>query len=400
MDPTDRSADEAFRAEVRAWLADHLTGDFAALKGLGGPGKDLEAHDERLAWDRHLARHGWTCIGWPEEHGGRGLSLSQQVIFHEEYARANAPSRVNHLGEELLGPTLIAFGTPEQQARFLPRIRAVEELWCQGYSEPNAGSDLANVQTRARLVSTGSTTGQEWVIDGQKVWTSLAQFSDWIFVLARTEPGSQRHQGLSFLLVPTKQEGVEVRGIEQLTGGAEFNEVFFTGARTDADLVVGEPGQGWSVAMGLLGFERGVSTLGQQVGFRRELDALLDLARANGSYDDPVVRDRLARADVELEVIRLNALRTLGQQVGAEEQAPQQASIAKLLWGTWHRTLGELAMLVRGTDALTAGPGYDLDEWQRLFLFTRADTIYGGSDEIQRNILAERVLGLPREARA
>jgi alkylation response protein AidB-like acyl-CoA dehydrogenase len=388
VDLTDSAGDEVFRAEVRAWLEDNLVGEFAALKGLGGPGKDLEAHDERLEWDRHLAKHGWTCIGWPVEHGGRGLSLSRQVIFHEEYARANAPSRVNHLGEELLGPTLIAFGTPEQQARFLPGIRAVEELWCQGYSEPGAGSDLANVQTRARL------DGDSWVIDGQKVWTSLAQFSEWIFVLARTEPGSKRHHGLSFLLVPTRQDGVEVRGIEQLTGGAEFNEVFFTGARTDADLVVGEPGQGWGVAMGLLGFERGVSTLGQQVGFRRELDALLALARANGSYDDPVVRDRLARADVELEVIRLNALRTL-----AEEQAPQQASIAKLLWAGWHRTLGELAMQVRGADGLTSGPGYDLDEWQRLFLFTRADTIYGGSDEIQRNILAERVLGLPREPR-
>jgi alkylation response protein AidB-like acyl-CoA dehydrogenase len=394
MDLTDTAEDRAFRAEVRGWLEEHLVGDFAALKGLGGSGKDLEAHDERLEWDRHLARHGWTCIGWPVEHGGRGLSLSQQVIFHEEYARANAPSRVNHLGEELLGPTLIAFGTPEQQQRFLPKIRAVEELWCQGYSEPGAGSDLANVQTKARL------DGDQWVIDGQKVWTSLAQFSEWIFVLARTEPApkdgtAQRHHGLSFLLVPTRQDGVEVRGIEQLTGGAEFNEVFFTGARTDADLVVGEPGQGWAVAMGLLGFERGVSTLGQQVGFRRELDALLDVARANGSYDDPVVRDRLARADVELEVIRLNALRTL-----SEDQAPQQASVAKLLWATWHRTLGELAMLVRGTEALTAGPGYDLDEWQRLFLFSRADTIYGGSDEVQRNILAERVLGLPKEARA
>ena len=395
MDLTDAPEDRAFRAEVRGWLEDNLVGDFAGLKGLGGSGKDLEAHDERLEWDRHLARHDWTCIGWPVEHGGRGLSLSQQVIFHEEYARANAPSRVNHLGEELLGPTLIAFGTPEQQARFLPRIRAVEELWCQGYSEPGAGSDLANVQTRARLDADPDGSGH-WVIDGQKVWTSLAQFSEWIFVLARTEPGSSRHHGLSFLLVPTRQEGVEIRGIEQLTGGAEFNEVFFTGARTDADLVVGEPGQGWAVAMALLGFERGVSTLGQQVGFRRELDALLDVARSNGSYDDPVVRDRLARADVELEVIRLNALRTLSQ-AGTAEQSSGSESIAKLLWGTWHRTLGELAMLVRGPAALTAGPGYDLDEWQRLFLFSRADTIYGGSDEINRNILAERVLGLPRE---
>jgi alkylation response protein AidB-like acyl-CoA dehydrogenase len=386
-------ADETFRAEVRGWLEDHLVGDFAALRGLGGPGREHEAHDERLAWDRHLAAHGWTCIGWPVEHGGRGLSLAQQVIFHEEYARANAPGRVNHLGEELLGPTLIAFGTEEQKARFLPKIVAVEELWCQGYSEPDAGSDLANVQTKARL------DGDEWVIDGQKVWTSLAHLSDWCFVVARTEVGSKRHAGLSYLLVPMDQPGVEVRPIIQLTGTSEFNEVFFTGARTSADLVVGGAGNGWSVAMATLGFERGVSTLGQQVGFRRELDSLIEVARANGTYDDPVMRDRLARADVELEVIRLNALRTLGHQGGAEEQAPQQASVAKLLWAGWHRTLGELAMLVRGTASLTTGPDYDLDEWQRLFLFTRADTIYGGSDEIQRNILAERVLGLPREDR-
>jgi len=398
VDLTDTPEDLAFRAEVRAWLETNLVGEFAELKGLGGPGKDLEGHDERLAWDRHLAAHGWTCIGWPTEYGGRGLSLMQQVIFHEEYARANAPARVNHLGEELLGPTLIAFGTEEQKARFLPKIRAVEELWCQGYSEPGAGSDLANVATKARLVSTGSTGGEEWVIDGQKVWTSLAQFADWIFVIARTEVGSQRHSGLSFLLVPIDQDGVEIRGIEQLTTGAEFNEVFFTGARTDADLVVGEPGSGWGVAMGLLGFERGVSTLGQQVGFRRELDSLVALARENGAIDDPIVRDRLARADAELEVIRLNALRTLSQD-NAAEAAAGSASIAKLLWANWHRTLGEIAMDVVGSGGLEAGSGYVLDEWQKLFLFTRSDTIYGGSDEIQRNILAERVLGLPREAR-
>ena len=391
MDLSYGPRDEAFRAEVRSWLEDNLAGEYSALRGLGGPGREHEAHDERLAWDRHLARHGWTCLGWPEEHGGRGLPLFQQVIFHEEYARADAPARVNHLGEELLGPTLIAFGTPEQQRRFLPKIVAVEELWCQGYSEPGAGSDLANVATKARLEA--SPDGQsDWVLDGQKVWTSLAHVADWCFVVARTEPGSKRHAGLSYLLVPMDQEGVEVRPIIQLTGTSEFNEVFFTGARTDASMVVGEPGQGWRVAMGTLGFERGVSTIGQQVGFQRELDALLEVARANGAFDDPVVHDRLARAQVDLEVIRLNALRTL-----SSEQAPQQASIAKLLWAGWHRTLGELAMLVRGPESLTTGPDYDLDEWQRMFLFTRSDTIYGGSDEIQRNVLAERVLGLPRE---
>jgi alkylation response protein AidB-like acyl-CoA dehydrogenase len=388
MDLSYSAEDEAFRAEVRAWLEENLAGDFAALRGRGGPGREHEAHDERIEWDRHLARHGWTCIGWPREYGGRGLSLFQQVIFHEEYARANAPARVNHLGEELLGPTLIAFGTEAQKQRFLPRIAAVEEFWCQGYSEPGAGSDLANVATRAQQED------DSWVVDGQKVWTSLAHRADWCFVLARTEQGSKRHHGLSYLLVPMDQPGVEVRPINQLTGTSEFNEVFFTGARTGADLVVGGEGDGWRVAMATLGFERGVSTLGQQVGFRRQLDALLEVARGNGTFDDPVVRDRLAKAQVELEVIRLNALRTL-----SEEQGPKQASISKLLWAGWHRNLGALAMQVRGRDSLTTAPGYDLDEWQRLYLFTRADTIYGGSDEIQRNVLAERVLGLPREER-
>ena len=396
MDLTYSAAEESFRAEVRAWLQDHLTGDFAGLKGLGGPGRDHEAHDERLAWNRHLAAHGWTALGWPEEHGGRGLSLMQQVIFHEEYARADAPARVNHLGEELLGPTLIAFGTEEQKKRFLPPIVAVEELWCQGYSEPGAGSDLAAVQTRARL------EGDQWVVDGQKVWTSLAHLSQWCFVIARTEPGSQRHQGLSFLMVPLDQEGVEVRPIEQITGGSEFNEVFFTGARTDASMVVGEPGQGWRVAMGLLGFERGVSTLGQQVGFARELETVVERARANGSYDDPVLRDRIARATVELEVMRVNALRGLSAVTAGSDSAAGggAASIAKLVWAGWHRRLGELAMQVAGADGVTArGAAYDLDPHQRLFLFSRADTIYGGSDEVQRTILAERVLGLPREPR-
>lgn len=388
MDLSYSAEDEAFRTEVRTFLEDALSGEWGALRGLGGPGKDHEAIEDRLAWNRHLAEHGWTCVGWPTEHGGRGLTLWQQVIFHEEYARAEAPARVNHLGEELLGPTLIAFGTPEQQQRFLPRIVAVADLWAQGYSEPNAGSDLANVQTKARL------DGDQWVIDGQKVWTSNAHFSQWLFVVARSEPGSERHHGLSFLLVPIDQDGIEVRPIEQLTGGSEFNEVFLTGARTDADLVVGEPGQGWQVAMALLGFERGVSVVGQVVGFSRELAGVVALARENGAYDEPVLRDRLARLKVELEVMRLQALRGLSSDdAGA-------ASVFKLVWAGWHQRLGQVAMDVLGADGLAArGAPYDLSEWQRLFLFSKADTIYGGSDEVQRNILAERVLGLPREAR-
>jgi len=375
--------DEEFRAEVRAWLDANLAGEFAGLRGAGGPGREHERYDERLAWNRHLAGAGWTCLGWPAEFGGRGATLAQQVIFHEEYARAGAPARVTIVGEELLGPTLIAFGTADQQARFLPPIRNVTELWCQGYSEPGAGSDLASVATKA------TRDGDDWVITGQKIWTSLAHVADWCFVLARTEPGSARSQGLSYLLVPMRQPGVTVRPIRQLTGTSEFNEVFFDGARTDAAHVVGEPGDGWRVAKATLALERGAAMLGLQVGFRRELADLIEVARHTGASTDPLLRDKLARAWIGLEAIRAYALDTLG---GPDDRA--EASVLKILWSRWHQALGELAMEILGAPSMTAQE--DLDEWQRLFLFTRAETIYGGSDEIQRNIIATRALGLPR----
>ncbi|MGB3486031.1 MAG: acyl-CoA dehydrogenase IpdE1 [Mycobacterium sp.] len=377
---------QKFRAEVREWLADNLVGEFAALKGLGGPGREHEAFEERRTWNQHLAKAGLTCLGWPVEHGGRGLSVAHRVAFYEECARANAPDKVNHFGEELLGPTLIAFGTPAQQQRFLPRILDVTELWSQGYSEPGAGSDLANVSTTAVL------DGDSWVINGQKVWTSLAHWAQWCFVVARTEKGSKRHAGLSYLLVPLNQPGVEVRPIVQLTGDSEFNEVFFDDARTDKDLVVGEPGDGWRVAMGTLTFERGVSTLGQQIRYARELSGIVEMAQQNGTVEDPVIRERLTRAWVGLRAMRSYALATM------DVERPGQDSVSKLLWANWHRGLGELAMDVIGKDGLTLD-GNEFDEWQRLFLFSRSDTIYGGSNEIQRNIIAERVLGLPREAK-
>jgi len=384
--------DEEFRGQVRDWLETSLAGDFAGLRGLGGPGREHEQFEQRLAWNRHLAAAGWTCIGWPAKYGGRGATLAQQVIFHEEYARSGAPARVGHMGEELLGPTLIAFGTPAQQERFLPPIAAVRELWCQGYSEPGAGSDLATVRTSAVL------DGDDWVITGQKVWTSLATVADWCFVLARTEPGSKRSAGLSYLLVPMKQPGVTVRPIRQLTGTSEFNEVFFDGARTPREMVVGGVGEGWRVAMATLAIERGVSTLGQQVGYRHELDALIDMARQNGAAADPLLRDKLARAWIGLQVMREQVLTMLDQDdVGTQAGA----SVVKLLWSRWHRDLGELAMQVQGPASMLAqAPPYDLDDWQRLYLFSRADTIYGGSQEIQLGIIAERALGLPRQARS
>jgi alkylation response protein AidB-like acyl-CoA dehydrogenase len=393
-------ADEEFRDQVREWLAANLTGPFAGLRGVGGPGREHEHPEERLAWNRHLAAAGWTCLGWPAEQGGRDATLAQQVIFHEEYARSGAPAGVAIVGEELLGPTLIAFGTPEQQARFLPPIKAVQELWCQGYSEPGAGSDLASVTTSALL------DGDEWVITGQKVWTSLAHLADWCFVLARTEPGSRRGRGLSYLLVPMRQPGVTVRPIRQLTGTSEFNEVFFDGARTAVDNVVGEPGDGWRIAKATLAIERGVAMLGQQVGFARELDDLIEEARGTQAGTDPLLRDRLARAWIGLQVLREYALDTL-----TSENKGAEASVLKVLWSRWHKDFGELAMDVRGAPSMVACAGqggrppqtppagdepYDLDEWQRLFLFSRAGTIYGGSDEIQHNIIAARALGLPR----
>jgi len=377
---------QTFRAEVRQWLADNLVGEFAALKGLGGPGREHEAYEERRAWNQHLAAAGLTCLGWPEEHGGRGLSVAHRVAFYEEYAKADAPDKVNHLGEELLGPTLIAYGTEEQKKRFLPNIRGVTELWAQGYSEPGAGSDLANVSTAAELV------GDEWVINGQKVWTSLAHWAQWCFVVARTEKGSKRHHGLSYLLVPLDQPGVEIRPIVQLTGDSEFNEVFFDDARTEASLVVGEPGQGWGVAMATLTFERGVSTLGQQIRYKRELEGLIGVAKTTGAIDDPLIRHKLTESWTGLQAMRSYAMATM------DVEQPGQDNVSKLLWANWHRELGEIAMDVQGMAGLTL-PSGEFDEWQRLYLFSRSDTIYGGSNEIQRNIIAERVLGLPREAK-
>jgi alkylation response protein AidB-like acyl-CoA dehydrogenase len=275
---------------------------------------------------------------------------------------------------------------------------AGEELWCQGYSEPNAGSDLANVATRAERDDTGT-----WAVHGQKVWTSLAHWADWCFVLARTSPPAdprRRHSGLSYLLVPMRQDGIEIRPIVQVTGDSEFNEVFFDGARTDAANVVGGEGEGWRVAMGTLAFERGASTLGQQLNFRNELDAITAVARRTGVADDPVMRQRLAGAHIGLEIMRLNALRTLS---GTENGAlGREAMIGKLYWATFHRGLGELAMDVLGAAATVIGDEhdpavYDPGPLQRLFLFSRSDTIYAGSNEIQRNIIGERALGLPKE---
>jgi acyl-CoA dehydrogenase len=319
--------------------------------------------------------------------------LAQEIVYHEEYARAGAPGRVGIVGEGLLGPTLIHFGSAEQQRRFLPGIVAGTELWCQGYSEPDAGSDLGGLKTRAER------DGDEWVITGQKVWTSLAHWAQWCFVLCRTDPDAPKHKGISYLLVSMDTPGIEIRPIRQVSGSAEFNEVFFDGVRTPIDHVVGEVNDGWKVAMGTLAFERGTSTLGQQLVFERELDAITDAARRYGRIDDAIFRQRLMDLRIRLRIMRWNTLRVLSIDEGSGELAGA-AMVSKLYWATLHRDLGELAVDVLGPWADIADePPYELSAEQKLFLFSRADTIYGGSNQIQRNIIGERALGLPREPR-
>ncbi len=387
--------DEQFRAEIARWLTDNLTGEFEVIRGRGGPGDEHMYVEERKAWERRMSQGGWTCIGWPEEHGGRGVSIEQQVIFNEEYARAGGPGRIGHIGETLTGPTLIAFGNDEQRARYLPGILRGEEFWCQGYSEPSAGSDLANVKTKACLDDAAGV----WKISGQKVWTSLAHESRFCFVIARTEPGSVGHKGLGFFLVDMEQSGVDRRPIQQLTGTSEFNEVFFDEAVCPAEDLVGAPGDGWKVAMGLLGFERGVSTLGQQMLFQNELDEIVETARRNGADRDPMLRQRIADAHIGLRIMRFNSMRMLSGS-GDDGSLQKEAMMYKLYWATWHRNLGKLAMDVLGPQSeLLDGAPYDLNRLQSMYLFTRSDTIYGGTNQIQRNIIAERALGMPREPR-
>ncbi|MGQ0826650.1 MAG: acyl-CoA dehydrogenase family protein [Actinomycetota bacterium] len=380
-------AQDRFRADARAWLTDRLAGRFAEVRGRGGPGEEHELFEERWEWEQELGRANWIGLGWPAEYGGRGATLVEQVIFFEEYARAGGPGRVGIVGEGLLGPTLVHFGDDAQKRRFLPGILDGSQIWCQGYSEPDAGSDLANVQTRAER------DGDEWVVHGQKVWTSLAHWAHWIFVLCRTDRDAPKHKGLSYLLVPMDQPGIDIRPIVQITGHSEFSETFFDGARTDAANVVGEVNGGWRVAMGTLAFERGASTLGQQLAFETELRDITAMARANGGTADPVIRDRLAAAWMTIKIMRFHALRTL--PILERGEVTRATAIHKLFWATFHRALGELAIAVMGAAALAT---HD-ERLIRLFLSSRADTIYGGSNEIQKNVIGEQALGLPREPR-
>ena len=383
------ATEEEFRRECADWLNGQMAGEFKDIKGITTL---TEKAERRKEWEQQLAADKWSCIGWPEEWGGRAATLAQQVIFAEEYARAGVPGRVNHIGVELAGPTLLAFGTDAQKNRFLPGIAAGQTIFCQGFSEPGAGSDLASVRTKARL------EGDEWVVNGQKIWTSLAHISDWIFVVSRSEEGSKGPKGLTFLMMEIDQPGIEIRPIKQINGDAEFNETFFTDAKCPADSLIGAVGDGWKIAMGLLAFERGVSTLGQQMGFRNELDEVIAAAKATGAAKDPLIRQRIAKAEIGLQLMRYGAMRMLSNT--DHSKIDGAALTYKIQWASWRRGLGELAMDIIGQAGEVAeGDAYEWSMLPNLFLYSRSDTIYGGTNQIQRNLIAERGLGMPREPR-
>lgn len=379
---------QSFRAEAAAWLGEQLSGPFAEIRGQTNQVDNVEA---RRAWEAALGAAGWSVIGWPKAYGGRDASIAEQVVFAEEYARAKGPPRVGHLGVELLGPTLIALGNDDQKARFLPDIASGKAVWCQGYSEPGAGSDLANVSTKARL------DGDRYRIDGQKIWTSMGVIADWCFVLARTEPDSVGPKGLSFLMVPMHQPGLEARPIRQMTGEAEFAEVFFDGAEALEVDRIGAEGDGWKVAMALLGFERGVSTLGQQMHFRNELDDIIEAAKTNGKAADPIIRQKIAKAHAGLKIMRYNGLRMLANAESGN--LSPEAYTYKLYWSQWRRELGDLAMDVLGQEGEIGLEAMRMSPLTTMYLMSQADTIYAGTNQIQRNIISERGLGLPRERR-
>ena len=408
MDTTYPAEAEEFRAEVRAVLAEELPEGWRGIGAIPDSGATQEFVRD---WRRTLHRRGLLGVAWPVEYGGRGLSTLHQVVLVEELTLAGLPFGElpqDSTGLKMLGNTLLRWGTEEQKAEFLPGLLSGEQRWCQGFSEPGAGSDLAAVSTRAVL------DGGEWVVDGQKIWTSGADTCTGIFVLARTDPAAPKHRGLSFLLVPIDQPGVEVRPIRHMAGGREFCEVFFTGARTRRDLVVGEPGQGWKVARTLLTFERGEEAATNPILFRAELDRVTELARLTGRAGDPVVRQRIAWCHARVEVMRSLGYRILTGVLSGEEIG-HAASVSKLYWSEYHRVVTQLALDLQGIDGLALtgkgpsrhmradDPGADpasSNSWWQVSLNARAGTIYAGTSEVQRTILAEQVLGMPREPKA
>jgi alkylation response protein AidB-like acyl-CoA dehydrogenase len=383
--------DAEFTAAIESWLDEHLTDRFAAIRGRGGPDSD-DAWEVRRDWDRELGSGGWLGLTWPREYGGRGGTLMQEALLQMTLAERGAPARAAFHGEALLAPSVLSHGTEEQKQRLLPAMTRGELVWCQGYSEPGAGSDLAAISTRAIPVDGG------WRLHGQKVWTTFAHHADWMFALVRTEAGSSRHLGISYVLVDLHQDGVDIRPIRTMDGDSSFNEVFFDGAFVSSGDVIGEVGQGWTTAMTTLGHERATSVLGHQFAFQGELEALIAEVRRRGLQDDPAVREALAVSAAGLEAITATNFRILADAAADRGFGPE-SSIGKLLWSTWHQEFTELAMDVLGETGVTAPEDHAARELVSAFLRARAETIYAGTTQIQLNVIGERILGLPREAR-
>ena len=411
MDLTYPPEAEEFRVEIREWLESNLPAGWFDV--------DFSmTDDERGAWleqwTAKLFEGGWICATWPTEYGGKGLTTMQGVVLSEEFARAGAPMRGDFFGDTLVGPTILQWGSEEQKKEFIPGILSGTIAWCQGFSEPDAGSDLASLATTAVL------DGDEWVINGQKIWTTQGFAADYGFVLCRTDKDAPKHKGISYLLVPMHQEGVEVRAIKQIDGSAEFAEVFFTNARCPKDNVVGGLNNGWAVAMTTLGFERGTSATTGYRRFETELNHIIEAARANGAIDDPLIRQRIAKAHSVVQIMKINGLRSLAVALTGKKDRGVAALGAtnKIFWSEYHQEVMKLAMDVLGMDGQTllgnageeesvpgygrrpVNPEYPANALQSSFFFSRSETIWGGTAEIQRNIVGERVLGLPKEPKA
>jgi alkylation response protein AidB-like acyl-CoA dehydrogenase len=404
MDLTYPPEADSFRKEIRTWLEENLP------SGWFEPGFSMtkeERQEFNETWTAKLFAGGWICAGWPVEYGGKGLTLMDQVVLNEEFAKANAPMRADFFGDTLVGPTILQWGTDEQKKEFIPGILNGSITWCQGFSEPNSGSDLASLKTSATL------DGDEWIINGQKVWTTQAQHADYVFLLTRTDPTVEQHAGISYLLVPMHQEGVDVRPITQVDGSSEFNEVFFTNAHCPKGNVIGGVNNGWKVAMTTLGFERGSSSTTGYRRFLKEWEHILSEARRVGKSDDELIREDLVKSWSKIKIMEINGYRTLTDGLNNTHNAALLGACNKMFWSEAHRATTDLAIDILGMEGqiLTGvgpveGPSgvprrgredYPVSDIQASFFFSRSETIWGGTAEIQRNIIGERALGLPKE---
>jgi len=398
MDLSLTSEQEALRAEVRAWLQANMPREWTRRVMARSDVPRPEAYDFLREWQRQMYEAGWIGLTWPKEYGGRGLSFVEELVVHQEMALAKAPPILNILGVGMAGPTLIAYGTDEQKQRYVSKILSCEEIWCQGYSEPNSGSDLASLQTRAVK------DGEHWVVNGQKVWTSLAHVADFMMLLARTDPNAPRHKGITYFLLDMKSPGVTVKPLRQLTGDAEFNEVFFDNVRVHESQVLGGVNNGWAVGLTTLMYERLALGFGLQVRLRITLDGLVELARKmekNGRAltQDPVMRQKLAQLWIDTEALKYTGARGITKLLRGQMPGPE-ASAGKMIWVDTHQRIQELAMEIEGPYAqLTPGSDWAVEGgmWQYTFLRSRANSIEGGTTEIQKNIIGERVLGLPKD---